>query len=127
MDKILKIIFHSSILFLIIFSLYPGNIFGLLIYGDSSINPTLFSISFAGYIEHFIAYFFISIIGLITYLRDDKFIKVIYVLLLLSVLFEVLQTLIPNRQFEIYDIVANTLAIALAYSIVKIYLLFSKI
>ena len=127
MDKILKIIFHSSILFLIIFSLYPGNIFGLLIYGDSSINPTLFSISFAGYIEHFIAYFFISIIGLITYLRDDKFIKVIYVLLLLSVLFEVLQTLIPNRQFEIYDIVANTLAITLAYSIVKIYLLFSKI
>ena len=126
MDKILKIIFHSSILFLIIFSLYPGNILGFLIYGDFSKNPILISIPFGAYIDHFISYFFISIIGLITYLRDDKFIKVIYVLLLLSVLFEVLQTLIPNRQFEIYDIVANTLAITLAYSIVKIYLLFNR-
>ena len=126
MNKILKIIFKFSILFLIIFSLYPGNIFGFLIYGDFSKNPILISTPFGEYINHFISYFLISIIGLVTYLRDDKFTKVIYILLLLSFLCEVLQSLIPNRQFEVYDIVANILAIVLAYSIVKTYLLFTK-
>ena len=44
MDKatsFLKFIFYISVLFLIIISLYPGSLFGILFYGDSALQPNL--------------------------------------------------------------------------------------
>ena len=44
MDKatsFLKFIFYISVLFLVIISLYPGSLFGMLLYGDSGLQPNL--------------------------------------------------------------------------------------
>ena len=44
MDKaanFLKFIFYISVLFLIIISLYPGSLLGVLFYGDPSLQPNL--------------------------------------------------------------------------------------
>ena len=126
MAGILKLIFQFSILLLIIISLYPGSLLGLLFYGDLSIQPTLIKNPFGAAINHFISYFLISIFGFILYFKSKKFKRVFYSLLVLSVSLEVLQLLIPDRTYETYDLFANILGVALAYFAIKIYLSFKQ-
>ena len=126
MAGILKLIFQFSILLLIIISLYPGSLLGLLFYGDLSIQPTLIINPFGSAINHFISYFLISTFGFILYFRSKKFKRLFYSLLILSVSLEVLQLLIPDRTYETYDLFANILGVTLAYFAIKIYLSFKQ-
>ena len=60
MIKLLKFVFYISVLLLIIISLYPGSLIGLLLYGDLSLQPNLVKNPFGTTINHFLAYFYIS-------------------------------------------------------------------
>jgi len=122
MDKVisfLKFIFHISILLLIIISLFPGSLLGFFLYNDLG-NP------FGTAINHFICYFYVSMLGLCLYLRSNNFQKLVYSLFFLSIILEVLQFIVPNRAFEIYDISANFAGVLVAYFLVKIYQFWSK-
>ena len=135
MDKaasFFKFIFYISLLFLIIISLYPGSLLGVLFYGDSSLQPNLalnpfFTplprdlYAFGSVVNHFIIYFFISIFGLSIYLRNRNFQKIVYCLFFLSILLEILQIIAPRRAFEIYDLSANFAGVLCAYYLIKIY------
>ena len=135
MDKVtnfLKFIFYTSVLFLIVISLYPGSLFGMLLYGDLSVQPNLalnpfFSplpkhlYTIASIINHFIFYFCISILGLCLYLRNHNFQKLAYGLFFLSIFLEVLQFVAPKRAFEILDLSANFAGVLVAYCLIKIY------
>ena len=124
--KFLKSIFHISILFLIIISLSPGSLLGYLFYGDWGLQPNLIENPFGTTINHFIYYFCVSLLGLFLYLRNKNFKKLIYGLLFLEVVLEVLHFIIPNRSFEINDLLGNILGVIVAYFIIKIYLFFNK-
>ena len=127
MVKFLKFIFHISVLFLIIISLYPGSLLGYLLYGDFGQQPILIKNPFSTTINHFICYVYISLLGLFLYLRMENFQRVFYGLLFLSIILELLQLIIPNRAFELGDLIGNILGVIVAYSVVKIYLYFNKI
>ena len=126
MIKFLKFIFHTSVLFLIIISLYPGSLLGYLFYGDLSLQPHLIKNPFGTTINHFIYYVYVSLLGFFLYLRTKNFQKLIYGLFFLSVILELFHFIIPDRSFQLDDLVANILGVAVAYSVVKIYLLFNK-
>ena len=126
MIHLLKIIFNISVLFLIIFSLYPGSLIGYLLYGDLGQQPDLIKNPFGTTINHFISYLFVSLLGLFVYLKKENFHKLVYVLFFLSLILEVLQFIVPNRSFQIADLIGNILGVSVAYSLVKIYLFFSK-
>ena len=113
-------------------SLYPGSLIGLLLYGNSSLQPNLAFNPFftpipwhlfaiASLFNHFIIYFFISILGLCLYLRNRNFQKLAYGLFFLSILLEFLQFAIPRRAFEILDLSANFAGVLVAYCLIKIY------
>ena len=134
----LKFIFYISVFFLIIVSLYPGSLFGMLFYGNASLQPNLAFNPFfaplsknlytiASLINHFIIYFFISFIGLYLYLRNINFNKFVYGLFLLSILLELLQFFVPKRAFEMLDLSANLLGVLVAYCLIKIYKSRSKL
>ena len=53
----LKYIFHISLLFLIIVSLYPGSLIGLILYGDLGKQPNLIENPIGTTIYHFIFIF----------------------------------------------------------------------
>ena len=127
MVKFLKFIFHISVLFLIIISLYPGSLLGYLFYGDFGQQLNLIKNPFGTTINHFICYVYISLLGLFLYLRMENFQRVFYGLLFLSIILELLQLIIPNRAFELGDLIGNILGVIVAYSVVKIYLYFNKI
>ena len=127
MIKFLKYIFHISVLFLIIISLYPGSLLGYLFYGDFGQQPNLIQNPFGTTINHFICYVYISLLGLFLYLRMENFQRVFYGLLFLSIILELLHFIIPNRSFQLGDLIGNILGVIVAYSVVKIYLYFNKI
>ena len=124
MTKFLKFIFHISTLFLIIISLYPGSLLGYLLYGDLSQQPDVIKNPFGTTINHFIYYVYVSLLGFFLYLKNQSFQKLVYGLFILSVILEVLHFIIPNRSFQLGDLIGNILGVLVAYFVVKIYLLF---
>ena len=126
MIKFLKSIFHISVLFLIIISLYPGSLLGYLIYGDWSQQPNLIKNPFGTTINHFIYYLYVSLFGVFLYSKSENFKKLVYGLFFLSVMLELLHFIIPNRSFQLSDLIGNILGVIVAYSVLKIYLFFNK-
>ena len=124
MIKFLKFIFHISTLFLIIISLYPGSLFGYLFYGDWGKQPNIITNPFGTTINHFIYYVYVSLLGFFLYLRNNNFQKLVYGLFFLSAILEGFHFIIPNRSFQLADLVGNILGVLVAYSVIKTYLLF---
>jgi len=122
-----KFIFSISVLFLIIISLYPGSLLGYLLHGDLSQQPNLIKNPFGTTINHFIYYFYISLLGFFIYMRTNNFNKTVYSLFFLSIILELLQIMVPNRSFQLSDLIGNIIGIAVAYLTVKIYLLLKKL
>ena len=126
MIKFLKSFFHISILFLIIVSLYPGSLLGYLLYGDWGQQPNLIENPLGTTINHFIYYFYVSLLGFFLYSRSENFTKLVYGLFFLSVILELFHFIIPNRSFQLGDLIGNILGVVVAYSVLKIYLFFNK-
>ena len=122
----LKFIFHASVLFLIVLSLYPGSLLGFLFYGDFSQQPNLIKNPFGTSINHFIYYIYISLLGFFLYLKNYNFKKLVYGLFFLSIVLELFHYIIPNRSFQLEDLIANILGVIVAYFVIKIYLLFRE-
>ena len=127
MIKILISIFHVSVLFLIIISLWPGSLLGYLFYGDWSLQPNLIQNPFGTSINHFICYFYISLLGFFLYLKNGNFRKLVYGLFFLSIILELFHFIIPNRSFQLGDLLGNILGVMVAYLVIKIYLFINKL
>ena len=126
MIKILISIFHISVLFLIIFSLWPGSLFGYLFYGDWSQQSNLIKNPLGPTIEHFIYYTYLSLLGFFIYSRTENFKKIVYGLFFLAIILELLHVVVPNRAFQLVDLIGNISGVIVAYLIIKIYLFFNK-
>ena len=124
--KFLKFVFHISVLFLITISLYPGSLLGYLLYSDWSQQPNVIENPFGTTINHFIYYVYVSLLGFFLYLKNQNFQKLVYGLFFLAVILESFQFIIPNRSFQLADLIGNILGVLVAYFVVKIYLLFNN-
>ena len=126
MIRILVSIFHISILFLIVISLWPGSLLGYLFYGDWGQQPDLIQNPFGTTINHILYYLYVSLLGFFVYSKTENFKKLVYGLFFLSVILELLHYIIPNRSFQLGDLIGNILGVIVAYFIIKIYLFFNK-
>ena len=129
MDKVisfLNFIFYISVLLLIIFSLFPGSLLGFFLYEDLGRQPSLIENPYGAAINHFICYFYISMLGFFLYLRKSNFQKLAYSLFFLSIILEILQFVVPKRVFEINDVSANFIGVLTAFLLVKIYKFWRK-
>ena len=122
----LNFIFYISVVFLIIIYLFPGSLLGFFLYKDFNVQPNLIHNPFGTNINHFIGFFCVSILGLFLHLKRDNFKNLVFGLICLSIILEILQLIVPNRSFEIYDLSANFIGVLVAYFLVKIYKFFSK-
>ena len=126
MIKFLKFIFNISVLFLIVISLFPGSLLGYLLYGDWGAQPDIIENPFGTSINHFIYYIYVSLLGFFLYLRNENFNKLVFGMFFLSIILESFHLIIPNRSFQFVDLIANILAVAVAYFSVTIYLFIRK-
>ena len=121
------LIWIKQSVFLSFISLFPGSLIGFFLYGDLGKQPDLIQNPFGTALNHFIYYFYISILGLFIYLKNHNFKKLVYSLFFLSIVLELLQFIIPNRSFEFYDILANFIGVLFAYLLVVIYKFWRKL
>ena len=123
---IFKYIFHFSALFLIVISLWPGSLLGFLFYGDWGLQPNLVENPYGTTINHFIYYVYLSLLGFFIYLKNENFKKLVYGLFFLSIILELLHFIIPNRSFQLADLLGNIFGVMVAYLVIKIYLFIDK-
>ena len=117
--KILKNSFYVLNITLIIFYLYPGSILGCLLYNDCYFQPQL-TRDFLVSSNHFYVFFILSVIGFLSFSKDLK--KISYYLILLSILLELLHIIIPNRGFEVADLLGNILGVLLSLILFKLFI-----
>tara|TARA_Y100000590_G_C15213881_1_gene823592 strand:+ start:216 stop:590 length:375 start_codon:yes stop_codon:yes gene_type:complete len=115
----IKFIFYLLNIILIIFYLYPGSIFGCIIFNDCGIQPQL-TPDFIVSSNHVYVYLVLSITGLISYPNEMKK-KIIIYLFFNSIFLEILHIFIPNRGFEYADLFGNIFGVLLSIIIMKIY------
>ena len=119
MSKILILGFHTINLILIIFYLYPGSLLGFFLYNDSSIQPQI-TRDFLISSNHFYVFIILSISGIIAYNKTTRINVLITYLFLLSIILEFFHIIIPNRNFELSDLLGNFLGVVLIITFYKI-------
>ncbi len=123
--SIAKYLFHISNIFLIVFYLYPGSIFGCFIYNDCTTQPQLTS-DFMVSSNHVYVFIIISLLGFIAYSKKSAFIRIITYLFFISIFLELLHLVIPERGFEIKDLAGNIVGVAISLIIFLIFKLRKK-
>ena len=128
---IIRIIFHIANLLLIIFYLFPGSILGCFFYDNCGIQPQLtsdlnvFSYLFSS--NHVYVFLLVSMLGFFSYLKKNYFIKVLVYLIFLSIILELMHLIIPERGFEIADLIGNILGVIVALIISLVFNSWRKI
>jgi VanZ family protein len=119
--RLIRYLYYFSLIGLFILYLFPGSLLGYFFYGDFEKQPDLISNPIGTSINHSLAFFYVSIIGLISYLKDKSFKKVVIFLFALSIILELSHFLIPNRFFQSVDLFGNLLGTLLAIVIIFFY------
>ena len=105
-----KIIFYFINFFLILLYLFPGSLLGLIIYEDKKIQPQI-TPDFVISSNHFYTCALISVIGLLSFIKEKQFKILIVYLVFLSIFLEVLHLFIPERTFQWSDLFGNLLGV----------------
>ena len=120
--QLLEYFYYLSLVLLFILYLFPGSLIGYFLYGNLGQQPDLIPNPIWTYINHLISFIFLIFLAFILQMRDKKFIKSFKFLFFTSIVLEILHYFIPNRAFEYYDLLANTLGVVFAYLFIKLIL-----
>ena len=104
-------LYYLSLVILLIIYLFPGSVIGYLLYGDLDKQPNLVNSPIGTSINHFFYFFYLTFLGLIYNLSEKKFINSFIFLFFLSFFLELLHFFIPNRTFELNDLLANIIGV----------------
>ena len=119
--RIIRYLYYFSFVVLLTLYLFPGSLIGYFLYGDLSKQPNLIPNPLGASINHALAFFYLSILGLISYMRGIEFRKTLIFLIILSSLLELSHIFIPNRSFQYLDLFANLLGTLLGIVIMILY------
>ena len=105
--KIIELLYYFSLLVLFILYLYPGSLIGYFLYGNLGQQPNLIVNPIETSINHLIFFSYITILAIIVRLRSKNNITNYKFILFISVILEISHLIIPDRAFELYDLIAN--------------------
>ena len=117
--KFIKISFYLSNLVLLIFYLYPGSILGCFLYNDCKIQPQLTRDFIIFSSNHVYAFLIFSFLGILSFRKHVK--EISYYLFSVSVFLELMHYIIPNRSFELADLLGNTFGVILSLILYKLF------
>ena len=120
-----KTTFHASNIGLILIYLYPGSIFGWLIYGDKQKQPQLSPDFFIFSSNHFYVFAILSFLGVVSYHKENVKILFLY-LFLISIFLEICHIIIPQRSFEYQDLAGNILGVFFIFMLFIFYYLLKR-
>ena len=114
-----KIIFYFINFSLIFLYLFPGSLFGQVLYGSKEIQPQI-TPDFVISSNHFYTFILFSLISFLTIKKHDQIKYLIIYLILLSIVLEFLHLLIPHRTFQWSDLFGNLVGVIVVILIKKL-------
>ena len=124
--KLVKYLYYLSLVIIPILYLFPGSLIGYLLFGDLGKQPDFIPNPIGTSINHALAFFYLSILGLISQTIYKSFSQTAILLVSLSIVLELLHFYIPNRSFELLDLFGNLLGTILAVIILVLYKSYKK-
>ena len=118
--KLLEYIYYFSLVILFILYLYPGSLIGYFLYGNLDQQPNLIPNPIGTSINHLIFFSYITALALVIRLKVKNIFTDHKIILFISFILEILHLIIPNRAFELYDLIANMLGVLIVIFIRKI-------
>ena len=115
--EVTKYIYYLSLIVLLLIYLFPGSLIGFFLYDNLGKQPNLISNPIGTSINHLIFFFYLGILGFIIHIKYKKMIYSFPFLFCVSILFELLHLIIPNRAFELNDLFANSVGVLAAFFI----------
>jgi len=123
-----KLIFYVINFLVIFLYLFPGSLFGWIIYNDIKIQPQI-SANFVISSNHFYTFVVFSIISFLSFRKFNQIKLLIIYLILLSIILEIFHFFIPERSFQWSDLFGNLLGVIVVIFInilIKKYAVFKK-
>ena len=120
-----KTTFQVSNIGLILIYLYPGSIFGWLIYGDKQKQPQLSPDFLIFSSNHFYVFAVLSFFGVVAYYKENVKILFLY-LFSISIFLEICHIIIPQRSFEYQDLAGNILGVFFIFMLFIFYYLLKR-
>ena len=111
--KLAEYVYYFSLLVLLILYLFPGSLIGYFLYGNLGQQPNLITNPIGTSINHLIFFSYISTLAIIVRLRIKNIFTNYIVILFLSCVLEILHLIVPNRAFELNDLIANIAGVVL--------------
>ena len=119
--KLIKSLFYISNIVIIIFYVYPGSILGCFFYKDCQTQPQLTRDFIIFSSNHVYVFITLSFLGFLSFRNNIR--NIFIYLLTLSTFLEIMHLVIPNRGFEMADLLGNILGVIISYTILKIFYL----
>ena len=108
--------------------LFPGSLIGQVLYGSKEIQPQI-TPDFIISSNHFYVFVLVSIIGFLTFIKENQVKILIIYLFLISLVLELLHLIIPHRTFQWSDIFGNLIGVVvviLIRNLINKYEVFKK-
>ena len=109
--KIIEYLYYFSLIVLFILYLFPGSLIGYFLYGNLGQQPNLIPNPIGTSINHLIYFSYITLLASIVRPSIKNILTNYKSILVISIILELLHMVIPNRAFEIYDLLANILGV----------------
>ena len=109
--KLLEYSYYFSLVVLFILYLFPGSLIGYFVYGNLGQQPNLIPNPIGTSINHLIYFSYITVLAIIIRPNVKNIFTDYKNILFVSFILEILHFIIPNRAFEFYDLMANTLGV----------------
>ena len=119
--KLIKYLYYFSLIALLILYFFPGSLIGYILYGDFGRQLDFILNPIGTSINHALAFLYLSMLGLISYMRDKRFNQNMIFLISLSIILELSHFFILNRSFEFLDLFANLLGTLIAMIVIISY------
>ena len=120
--KLSEYVYYFSLLVLLILYLFPGSLIGYFLYGSLGQQPNLIANPIGTSINHLIYFSYITVLAIIVRVRVKNIFTNYLVIIIISCVLEIFHLIVPNRAFELYDLIANftgVVIILLIYSFIK--------
>ncbi len=118
--KLINYLYYFSLISLFILYLFPGSLIGYFFYGDLGKQPNLVDNPIGTSINHLFCFIYLTTLAVICNLKKNQIFTNIYFIFFISIFLEISHYFIPNRAFEIYDLLANMVGVIIIFSLNKL-------
>ena len=120
--KLIEYLYYFSLITLFTLYLFPGSLIGYFFYGDLGKQPNLVDNPIGTSINHLFCFMYITTLAVICNLKQIRIFTNLYFIFFISILLEISHYFIPNRAFELYDLLANMIGVILIFFLKKMIL-----